>query len=254
MTTVLLILLLGVLPGLLMTLYGVGQLRTYLKLRGADPVRIRDLNPPSGPVELEGTARAHEEMSQSPFTDEESLICQWEIEEYRHDPSDDDYEWDEIASGEMIHPFVLGDGTGTVLVEPAEASLYMQSTETIEVDGHESPPSEVAQFLQATAEADAHSARERRYHESRLGTVDKAHVMGSVRPAPDAEDVDAVVGLDSAGDGSFVSTVVDAFRAEDFTISNAGEEEAEREVLKYAAIFLGVGLVFLVSSGVLMVV
>jgi hypothetical protein len=242
--TLILIVLFGVVPGILLSIYGMGQMFTYLKLRQSDTVPVQDLDPPMGAVEISGQARGHEETHRTPFTDQDTLICQWEIEEYQHDPTDDaGSDWEEVDSGELTTPFLIDDGTGTVLVEPAGASLYMRETRTLH--GHEADSESFSVSLDSLG-VEFHSGSDRRYREYHLGPEDDVHVMGSVQPPPD-DLSDSVAGVVRAVDEGG-SSVVDAFQTKDFTISNGGEERAEMEVLKYAAIFLGIGVVFTIIS------
>jgi hypothetical protein len=243
-------------PGAFMGFVGVGHLWNYARLRQTDPVPVRELRSPSGAIELEGTARPHEHTSRSPFTDTRTLVHEWKVEEYS--ASEQGSKWSQLASGDEQHSFRLEDDTGTALIDIRGGSPYLQTTTTITVEPDESPPPAIAQFLQSSDEVDREPNRTRRYSESRLDSGAPVHVYGPVRndaPAADARaSVDAVIGVDDPDRGFTVgedslnfSNLAELFtaEAEQFIVTNAGEREAEQQMLKIGLLFSGVGLLFL---------
>ncbi len=259
------VLLFAGLPGALMVVIGVGHMGNYLKLKGTDPVDIRDLTVPSDEVELVGTARVHENTGRTPFTDTESLLYEWKVKEYRPSPgssassASSGSNWSLLDSGDQAHPFVLEDETGTVLVDTNGASPYLQTSTVIEVEGDESPPLPVAQFLQSTDEVDREHDRTRRYHELRLDPGGDVHVLGPVRESgPQA--VDAVIGVDNpdraivVGEDS-LSTIIDKLKSENsqFIVTNADEHGTKQQMLQIGALFFGMGLFFLGIAGLVVV-
>lgn len=244
----------GVLPGVLMAVFGAGHLWNYARMKRSDPVDIQHVDVPSGTVELTGTAQVHEDTSRSPFTDTETLLCDWKAEYYS--PSREGSNWNLLKSGETRHSFLLQDETGTVLVDIDGASPYLQDTTTIEVEGDESPPPAIQEFLEASDEIDREHDRTRRYHESRLDPGDDVHVFGPI--CEPGSSVDAVVGVENPDERGITigeddltwSTIVDKVNSDtdQFIITSAGETGAERQMLKMGAIWFGMGLVFLVVS------
>lgn len=249
----------GVLPGVLMAVLGAGHLWNYARMKRSDPIDIQHVDVPSGTVELTGTARVHEDTSRSPFTDTETLLCDWKAEYYS--PSREGSNWNLLKSGETRHSFLLHDETGTVRVDIDGASPYLQETRTIEVEGDESPPPPIQTFLEATDEIDREHDRARRYHESRLDPGDDVHVFGPIRKS--GASIDAVVGVENPDERGITigeddltwSTITDKVSSnpDPFIITNAGEAGAERQMLKLGAIWFGMGLVFLVVSVVVLV-
>lgn len=254
-----------VLPGALMVFFGAGHLWNYARMKRSDPVDIQHLDVPSGTVELTGTAQVHEETSRSPFTDTETLLCDWKAEYYS--PSRQGSNWNLLESGQTRHSFLLEDGTGTALVDIDGGSPYLQDTTTIEVEEDESPPPAIQEFLEATDEIDREHDRTRRYHESRLDPGNDVHVFGPVRESGSSVDsstpIDAVVGVENpeerrltiGEDDLTVSNIADKVKPdpEQFIITNAGETGAERHMLKIGAIWFGLGVVFLVVSTVVLI-
>lgn len=244
----------GVLPGALMAFVGAGHLWNYVRLKRSDPVDIQRLDASSGTVELIGTAHVHEETSRSPFTDTETLLCDWKAEYYSH--SREGSNWKLLTSGQARHSFLLEDGTGTALIDTDGASPYLEETTTIEVEAGESPPPPIQEFLETTDEIDPEADRTRRYHESRLDPDTDAYVFGPVRESDTS--VDAVIGVENPSDRGLTigeddltpSKIAEKVNSDtdQFIITNADESGAERQMLKIGAIWLGLGLLFLVVS------
>lgn len=263
--TYLLLFLIGVLPGAFMTFIGAGHLWNYVHLSRAEPIDIGRLTGPTGAVELTGTARRHEETSRSPFTASESLIHQWTVKEYRPSPGDEGSDWSRLASGDATHSFILEGETGAALVDTAGASPYLQTTTTIDIEGDQSPPTPIKEFLASTDQVDAGHTRLRRYSESRLDPGAPVYVYGPIRETASASDeprsVDAVVGVENpdrpieVGEDS-LSTIMNKITSdnEQFIISNSSEKGAEGQMLKIGGVFFGIGLLFLAVSFVLLVV
>jgi len=248
--TVLAALIFGVLPGALMTIIGAGHLWNSARMKRSDPVDIQHVDVPSGTVELTGTAQVHEETSQSPFTNTETLLCDWNAEYYH--PTHEGSNWNRLTSGEARHSFLLEDETGTVLVDIDGASPYLRETTTIEVEAGEAPPPPIQEFIEATDEIDHEEDRRRKYYELRLDPGADVHVFGPVRDP--GSTVDAVVGVENPdGRGLTIgeddltwSKIADRITTnpDPFITTNAGETGAERQMLKIGAVCLGVGLLF----------
>ncbi len=264
--TVFTAILLGGIPGAFMTFIGIGHFWNYIRLRRNDPVPIRRIQSPSGSIELEGTARLHEDFSRSPFTNTQCPVHEWKVEERKAEHHSSETSnlgtWSRLDSGDERHPFRVEDDTGIALIDVAGASPYLQTTTTIEVEPDESPPPAIDQYLQSTDEVDREHTRPRRYSESRIDPGAPVHVYGPARKSnpegPTLEFVDAVIGAHDP-DREFTlrpSTLIDRFQSgpQQFIISNAGEEEAERKMLSIGVIFSCLGLLFLGIPALMMIV
>lgn len=240
-----------------MVLVGAGYLRNYARTRRSDPVEIRRLADPDGPVEFEGTAEVHEETATAPLTDTECLVHDWKIEEFT---GGDGSNWSRLASGEATHPFLLADGTGSVLVDPDGATRHLEDSDTYTVEADESPPRSVAAFLDRTAAVDSEHSRTRRYREARLDPGDDVYVYGPVRETGHSVDLpgpaSAVVGVDDPDERTLevtadtsLSEVVEHLGADGepdrYLLANTGEAGAQRTFLKTGLLWFGVGLAFL---------
>lgn len=102
-----------------------------------------------GPVEVVGTARpADDGPVRAPFSDDDCVIAEWEIEEY--DEAGKHSSWDTVGSGVVSTPFFVDDGTDRALVRPEGARLDVEETaeRTVEVKATEDPPEVIQEFLE----------------------------------------------------------------------------------------------------------
>ncbi len=100
------------------------------------------------PVDLEGTARAHEQTLEGPFSGRTCLGYEYEVEEYNYD--DDGSNWDTVDSGTEVVPFLLDLGTGSVLVDAAAAEMGIGDDQhRTTVGGGDEPPERIKQFIAA---------------------------------------------------------------------------------------------------------
>lgn len=230
--------------GALLAFVGLGYVSTYARMKRADPVDVRQLDDQSGVVELTGTARRHEATDSSPFTDTESLVHRWRVVRRNPDQSGPEGpKWSTVDTGTETHPFLLDDGAGTVLVDPEGASLELRTRESIEVDGGESPPAAVTDYVETTEDVGRVDERRRRFYEDRIEPGDAVHVLGPVRetdtPVDQPDDVAAVVGVKDPGERGFtvgedgLSDLAEQIRADTdrYVISDAGESGAQRHHL-----------------------
>jgi hypothetical protein len=149
-----------------------------------------------GPSEVSGTARAHPESGamRAPFTTEDCLVAEWEVEEYQED--DDGGNWYTVEEGVETTPFVLDDGTGTLEVRPGDSTTFdlEHTDETLRVDQDRTPPEPIAEFIQTTPGLDpaddpmlgvldaGTQTGDRKYHQNLLPPDHHALVFGTVQP------------------------------------------------------------------------
>jgi hypothetical protein len=242
--------------GALMAFVGGGYLWTYHRLQGSSPVELRTLGDPGGEVELAGTARVHDETTRTPFTDTESLVYEWKVQEYSPGPGSESPSWLTQDSGSANHPFVLYDGTGTALVEAHGSSPHLQRTTEVEVGPGETPPGPIAEYIDAADAVDREFDRTHRFEERRLDPGDEVHVLGPVRESGASFDlpggVDAVVGVENPGKRGW--TVGEDSLADlreqigsdtvQFIVSNADEAGAEKHLRSMGALWFGLGVFF----------
>ncbi|MEF8757549.1 MAG: hypothetical protein V5A33_04865 [Halobacteriales archaeon] len=130
--------------------YGLRTPWTALRVDAREPNDVMDA-PAGGHVELEGTARP--------------------------------------AAGTIDGPFLVDDGTGTVLVEPGGARTNLSMETEIRVGGEE-PPARLRRFIESNPTVDSentsldlnlielNTGNDRRYVERRLDPEEDVHVLG----------------------------------------------------------------------------
>ena len=220
---------------------GVRHGRRAYRMYRNDPVDVASAANTSGVVEAEGTVDPHEVTLVAPFTGTECAACQYEVEEFRS--SGKSSHWETIHSGGDRRPFVLADGSGRLLVEPADASLALDKANTITVDGGDRPPERVRRWIAETPDVDSEEGRwdlgplsvttgnDRRYVERRLDPSESVHVYGvtEYRRWSDA--------------GGTVNAVLRGEDAPFLRITDGNEREAVRRLATPAAYRFAAGAV-----------
>ena len=198
-----------------------------------EPFNVASAANASGVVEVEGTVEPHEVTLVPPFSGEECVICQYEVEEYRS--SGKSSHWETVHSGGGRRPFVLADGSDRLLVEPERASLALDEAAVIRVDAGDRPPERIRRWIGERPEVDSEEGRwdlgplsiatgnDRRYTERRLDPGEPVHVYGvtEYRRWSDA--------------GGTVNAVLRDDGAPFFRVTDGSEREAVRRLATPAA-------------------
>ncbi len=214
-----------------------------------------------GPAEVYGEAVPAESPLRAPFTDEDCVLAEWEIEEWEE--SGDHSSWRTEGSGTLAAPFHVDDGTGRVLVQPEAATVDLSGPrETVEVGVDETPPEPIRSFIELEAtpgEPDealigaldwGTQVGDRRYHQRVLRPGEAAFVHGTATRA----------GAESFGDPDIevVETADDGHPdAEVFLVADGTESEVlerRRDAVVYLAagalaVVVGVGTVVVGAVG-----
>lgn len=182
-------------------LIGVGLMRKAFRLRKQrNLVRetpTEDVESVSlGQSELQGTARPGEAGTiTAPFSDEECLVAEWRVEEYRVTEDSDgneDGSWHRKAHGVEHVPFYVDDGTGQLLVRPDERVIYEiteDEEERIEVGVNQSPSSAIREFekrngIEVASGNESHGGHregDRRYFQNLIQPGEQTYVFGVVQ-------------------------------------------------------------------------
>lgn len=149
-----------------------------------------------GPAEITGTAKpADGETLRAPFTDEQCLAAEWEIEEWSE--SGKHSNWKTVGSGVVsVSAFEVEDETGAVTVRPdgAEFDIDELAEATIEVGATDDPPEPVREFLALDSTPGASNRPlvealdwgqqhgDRRYRQHLLEPGEEVYVYGTVHP------------------------------------------------------------------------
>lgn len=189
--------------------YGASELRVAAHLLRTRPASVLDATD-GGPIELRGEARSARGTLEAPFSGTDCLVCVYEVEEYRS--SGKSSSWQTIDSGEKYIPFLLSDGSASVLTEPPGADFRLTRDARIEVEGGTRPPDRIARYIESEDEVDSQdtsidlglfeltTGNDRRFVEYRLDPGSEVHVLGLARHdttvATRSGQVNAAVGID----------------------------------------------------------
>ncbi|WP_267640555.1 GIDE domain-containing protein [Haloarchaeobius amylolyticus] len=246
--------LLASLAGFALVGYGGLAARDAYRIHANDPKSAYEARN-SGPFEIEGTAKPHEEYVRSPFTDTQCLACRWKVEEYR--TSGKNSHWATVDEGTWWRPFRVEDDTGQVLVDPQGARFSLEESSRIEVDGGTMPPEQVQQFIDANEAVDSENTsvdlklfrlktgNDRRYVEERLDVGETVHVLGHSRPDPDREfgsRLYAIVGAPQRLDSGPLGNLLARLLEPPFLVSDTTERGAVRRLAFRAVVPLAIGV------------
>ena len=181
------------LVGVYLVLWGINGVRRTIEVWSSDPVPIGEAHLADGTVEVEGTAEALSDTLRSPYENAECLAYSYSKkrkERERNEDGEYETEWRTIDSGSESVPFSVVDDTGSIPVNPAAATLGLDT---------------------------AYSSRngDIKKTESRIEPGDGVHVIGQKRSAVEA----------AAGLGDAKAYIGDGDEAPTFRVTTGGELE-----------------------------
>ncbi|WP_114575440.1 E3 ubiquitin--protein ligase [Saliphagus sp. LR7] len=198
-------------PAAFVVAYGASELRLASHLLRSRPDSVLETTE-GGPVELRGEARPVRGTVEAPFSGADCLACVYEVEEYRS--SGKSSSWQTIDSGEEYVPFLVDDGSASVLVEPPGADFRLSRDGRVEVEGGTRPPERIARYIDSDDDIDSQdtsidlrvfelkTGNDRRFAEYRLDPGSEVHVLGIARHdttvATRSGQVNAAVGVGEA--------------------------------------------------------
>lgn len=227
--------------GAALVLLGVRDVWRALRYRYRRPTPINGLDDRSGRVTVSGVARPADDVLDAPLSGRECLAYAWRTAEFRTmrslDGSIDN--WGQRGrSGRDAVPFVVEDGTGSVLVDPTDAELRLAEEwvrDPVDVPTHRDDPS-YRDLVEDLLGIRTHSVR---YYESRLDEGETVTVRGRV--APD--------------DDSFAARrIALSISGSDTLVEDATPGAASGRSLRAAAMSLGSGLFVLAAVAVFVLV
>jgi hypothetical protein len=128
-----------------------------------------------GRTEITGEILPATRVYDQPFTEGRCVYGELKVKEYRDTADDDnDKEWKTVQTDSFSAPFYIDDGTGQMLVEPNDDTIYEIDEEhsvTISVGGGESPPGPVGEFLGSGSSRDSSPSDDGGGIRDRLGGV-----------------------------------------------------------------------------------
>ena len=171
--------------GVVLFVYGFREYRRRSLIANTPTSKIRSLA--VGVVEVEGDAKPNGGVFESPFSGEDCVLYEYQIEEYRD--TGDGSDWVTIDSGQTDEPFYIDDGTGKVMVDPEGADLRLPQDGRYRVEGFGELPDAAQEFVRNEAAVDTQTdewfEEDRRYTEHYIGTDDHVYVFGKALPRDD---------------------------------------------------------------------
>jgi hypothetical protein len=150
---VLLFVALAFVGGLLVVYWGFQTYQFGRIIRDTPPEPVQSVA--MGRTEISGEIRPAIRVYDRPFTAGQCVYGELEVQEYKDTADDDnDKEWTTVQTDSFSAPFYIDDGTGEMLVDTDEHTIYEISEEhsvTVEVGGGEPPPGPVRAFLETGA-------------------------------------------------------------------------------------------------------
>lgn len=187
-------------------------------IRDTPPEQVRSVA--MGRTEVQGDIFPYRRIYDQPFSDGQCVFAEFEVEEYKETGDDDDKSWVTVQEDSFEVPFYINDGTGQILVEPQEETIFETADEferTIKVDGGETPPTAIQEFL-GKSESQVTDPEEESSFGDKVGSVVDS-VTGGVFGGDDQES-----GA-SAGDGEEASSTADGTTSR----SDQGDESADSD-------------------------
>lgn len=143
-----------------------------------------------GPSEIKGKAVTDDlETTSAPFSDDDCVIAEYEIEEYDDDDDDSGGSWKTVEEDVLHTPFYVDDGTGRVLVRPDDEATYdldPNDRTTTYVDSSEKGPAPVRDFVESENIGFPANLpgkdNDRRYKQNLVLPDESVYVFGSVQP------------------------------------------------------------------------
>lgn len=196
------------LVGVVAILSGVGRLRAWLRLRGAEAETPGAINP--GHREVEGTTRALDRTLDSPEEQADCVAYHHVVKEKerRPDPDGDgmETEWETRINDKQSVPFVVASDGGEVVVDPEDAT-----------------------YLLETSVSERHG--DRKITVERLDVGEPAYVAGQVVPARDSSVATDGHRYVVESPTTWVPSVFRRLYDQPFVLSDANEAEAEKRLL-----------------------
>lgn len=167
---------------------GIRRWRQRNLIKNTPSEKVRSLS--MGPSEVKGTAVTDDlETIRAPFSEDECVIAEYEIEEYDDDDDDSGGSWETIEKDVLHTPFYVDDGTGKVLVRPDDEATYdldPNDRTTTYVDSSERGPAPIREFVEKEGigfpSNRAGKDNDRRYSQNLVLLDESVYVFGTVQP------------------------------------------------------------------------
>lgn len=220
--------------GLFLVGAGLREAIRAVRLRRTAPTPISALSGGGGRVGrvvVTGVARRTDRTVTAPFTGRDCFAYSWHVDAVTTERGPDGIRFrrNVVDRGREAVPFLVDDGTGTVLVDPNGADLRLAEAW---VEDYEPDPADRGDLVFDTGAFPGFEQYDPHYYEARLDEGETVSVHGTVRA--DGEELRAGrVGVRIAGRGTLVSDVDD--------------EVVARRSLRAAVVSIALGVVVLAA-------
>lgn len=224
----------GFFLGLYLLYKGIKKFRKSQLIKNTPTEKVQSMA--VGRTELEGVGKATDEPMDAPFTDDDCIFADWEVEEYKK--RGDNRKWVTVASGTKVKPFILEDETGEVVVDATSSATWtIKDEDKWRTGGRSDPPNNhISQFCQSEAEISPTSRHRRRYTQEIIEPEETVYVLGEATPR-DVDD-DEIEVTDAGQRLKITRDDASGF----FIISNKGEEALQSFYGKWGPIYTIGGL------------
>jgi hypothetical protein len=217
--------------GLFLLGAGLREAIRAVRLRRMAPTPVSALSEASGRVVVTGIARRADRTVTAPFTGRDCLAHSWHVDAVtvERGPDGARHRRNVVDRGREAVPFLVDDGTGTVLVDPQDTDLRLAESW---VENYDPDPADRGDLVFDTGAFPGWEQYDPHYYEARLDEGETVSVHGTVRG--DADGLRAGrVGVRIAGRGTLVSDVDD--------------ETMARRSLRAAAVSIVLGVIVLAA-------
>lgn len=236
--------LIGMAAGTVLFFVGLSSWSMKRRIENMPTSAIRSLA--MGLVEIQGTVdKALKEYVKSPFSGKNCVYYRYSVEELKQHGKNSS--WVQIKSGQHADPFYVKDKTGSVLVNPKDASISINEDNTFTSGAFRTLPAPVKTFASKNnlnLQSFFGFNRNLRFTESYLAPGDTVFILGTAGDNPHKEEATA--------HHSVEDIMIQAKKGNPFFISD-GDEKA---VLGSFALtvyggMIGGSVLFLVCLGII---
>lgn len=128
---------------------GINQYRSKMLIEDTPTSTARAIS--MGRVEVQGSSEPVDVPHEAPFSKDDCVFYRYHVDKYDQDEDGSEGTWLPVEIGTKPSRFYVNDGTGRVMVDPADAELDVRK-QTWEVQAGETEPEAVQSFIEERAD------------------------------------------------------------------------------------------------------
>lgn len=226
---------------------GAKRLKYWWTMRRLDP---SETVVETGLEEIRGKARAIDGMATAPYSETETLVCDWRVE--RRKVQRNSSNWMLFSSGSETVPFEVEHGGPAVAVDPEDAQYLLQTEFEVDSKKDDDLPPEVQTFIEENSHGEEETmwvGDRHRFIEKRLDPGGDVDVIGPVER--DARDTpggsSARFSIAPEYDGWLSKRL-----GEPFLIGNKDHQKTQRRQFKSGILMFVFGSLLAIAPGALL--